>query len=179
MSPQRNKIKNLVKEVLVFFVISFVIAKLISAFIFQTALIPTSSMASTIMPGDRVLVAKFYYLLFTPKQGDIIVFHPPETSSSNGIDQIKRIIATEKMKVVEKDGVMFVDDDELKESYVRPDNSNAGYGPFVVPGGELFVMGDNRTNSKDSRLIGTVKEKEVIGKAFFTYWPINRAGILR
>ncbi len=178
-ASDRPSTKSFIKQSIILIVISLVIAKLISAFVLQTIWIPSGSMVPTIMPGDRVLVAKFYYRIFEPKAGDVILFHPPVGTGDGGIDLIKRVIAVENSKVVEEKGKMFIDDNEIDEPYIREDNSNASYGPLVVPGGELFVMGDNRANSKDSRFIGTIKEEEVIGKALFTYWPINRAGILR
>ncbi len=174
-----ESVTSVLKETAILLVTAIGLAWFIYTFVLQTFWIPSGSMEPTIQPGDRVLVVKFYYRFFDPKPGDVIVFPTPKKLENGEPDLIKRVIATEDMEVVERQGKMFIDSKEISEPYVRPDSQNASYGPFIVPDNNLFVMGDNRANSKDSRFIGTVEDDTVIGKAFFTYWPPNRIGVLR
>lgn len=171
-------VSSVLRETVILLLTAIVLAWFIYTFVLQTFWIPSGSMEPTIVPGDRVLVAKFYYRFFDPKPGDVIVFPSPKSLGENEPDLIKRIIARGGMEVVEKNGIMIIDGKKLKESYIRPDNSNADYGPFNVPDKKLFVMGDNRANSKDSRFLGPIEEDTVIGRAFFVYWPPNRIGRL-
>jgi len=176
---EEESISSVLKETVILLVTAIALAWFIYTFVLQTFWIPSGSMEPTIQPGDRVLVAKFYYRFFEPKPGDVVVFPTPKKLRNGEPDLIKRIIATEDMEVVEKKGKMFIDGKEISEPYVRPDSNNANYGPFIVPRDKLFVMGDNRANSKDSRFIGPIDDGKVIGKAFFTYWPPNRFGVLK
>ena len=142
-------------------------------------------MEPTIMPGDRVLVAKFYYRFTNPARGDIIVFPSPEQIGEGNPDLIKRVIGTPGKVMREKDGRVYVNNRPLHETYTLPDRADAKFGPYRVPRGDVFVMGDNRANSRDSRYLGPnntirpINEKNIIGRAFFVYWPPNRIGILR
>ena len=113
-----------------------------------------------------------------PERGDIIVFNPP-----NGDDKpyIKRVIATEGETVSVADGSVFVDGIELDEPYIRDGITECfedSCGEFVVPEGEVFVLGDNRRNSTDSRSFGSVPIDNIIGKAIVTYWPAGEIGLV-
>ena len=178
-TSEEESVSSVLKETVILLVSAIALAWFIYTFVLQTFWIPSGSMEPTIAPGDRVLVAKFYYRFFEPKRGDVIVFPSPKTLENGDPDLIKRVIATEDMEVVEKSGKMFIDGKEINEPYVRPDSNNANYGPFIVPPDKLFIMGDNRANSKDSRFIGPIDDEKIIGKAFFTYWPPSRIGVLR
>lgn len=143
--------------------------------------VPSGSMESTIMTGDRIFAEKVSYNFSEPVAGDIVVFSDPQTPSRT---LVKRVIATEGQTVDLIDGVVYVDGVALDESYVQGSSyplTNAivsiSY-PYTVPEGELWVMGDNRQHSSDSRYFGSIEVSSVIGKAVLVYWPLGSIGLL-
>ncbi len=168
--------------------IAILIALFIRAYIIQAFKIPSGSMIPTLLIGDHLLVTKFIYgvnpplmekkiLVFDkPKRGDIIVFKYPEDPDK---DFIKRVVAVEGDIVEGIDKKIYVNGVELKEPYARYSDSfihpreldpRDNFGPIEVPKGKLFVMGDNRDQSYDSRFWGFVDLKNVKGKALIIYW---------
>ncbi|WP_297214177.1 MULTISPECIES: signal peptidase I [Thermodesulfovibrio] len=168
--------------------IAILIALFIRAYIIQAFKIPSGSMIPTLLIGDHLLVTKFIYgvkppftenkilVIDKPKIGDIIVFKYPEDPSR---DFIKRVIAVGGDTVEIKNKKVFVNGIELKESYARYTDAymhpseldpRDNLGPIKVPEGKLFVMGDNRDHSYDSRFWGFVDLKDVRGKALIIYW---------
>jgi signal peptidase I len=135
-------------------------------------------MKETLLPGDFVLVNRMAYTVgdFSTgeiKRGDIVVFDPPFAAPE---PYIKRVIGLPGEVVTIKDGKVYVNDVLMQESYIQ-----IGFradGSWEVPLGEVFVMGDNRNNSSDSRSWGTVPLDNIIGKALFVYWPIEQWGAL-
>jgi len=184
-------------ELPVLVVLAFVVALLIKTFFIQAFYIPSESMEPTLMPGDRVLVQKISYYFRDPKRGDIIVFEDPKPGSGQhrGIiggffhwmfqglgvqkpaneDFIKRVIGLPGDTVWAKGGYVYVNGVKLIEPYLT--QTTQDFPHTVVPAGSLFVMGDNRSNSLDSRFgLGFVPESKVIGQAWVIIWPPNRAG---
>lgn len=180
--------KSVVREYGEAILIAVVLALFIRAFIVQAFKIPSGSMKQTLLIGDHLLVNKFIYGIkipfvdkkildfHHPQRGDIIVFRYPGGRSK---DFIKRVIAVGGDKIEVKNKKVYVNDKLIDEPYAifkGGDKSLFGFqrgryfGPFVVPEGQLFVMGDNRDNSHDSRFWGTVDINEVKGKAFILYW---------
>lgn len=149
----------------------------------QAYAIPSGSMEGTILVGDRVYSERISYYLHEPEPGDIITFHDPAAPDRI---LIKRVIATGGQTVDLVDGNVVVDGKVLVEPYTDGKPSyplTPAYGtsliyPYTVPEGYLWVMGDNRTNSQDSRYFGAVDSKSVTGKAFFVYWPLDHLGPL-
>ena len=152
-------------------------------FVFQAYEIPSGSMEDTIMTGDNVFSEKITYYSSDPKVGDIVTFQDPEIPSRT---LIKRVVATEGQTVQLIDGKVYVDGKELDEPYTDGKESwplVSSFGspvvyPYTVPKGELWVMGDNRTNSQDSRYFGSIPVSSVSGKAIFKYWPLDSIGPL-
>lgn len=145
--------------------------------------VPSASMETTIMTGDRLFAEKVSYHFEDPKAGDIVVFSDPQVPSRV---LVKRVIATEDQVVSMSDGVLYIDGVAQSEPYVTGEtyplsqtagNVSISY-PYIVPEGEVWVMGDNRENSSDSRYFGSIDENTIFGKAVFTYWPLNRIGLL-
>ncbi len=139
--------------------------------------IPSGSMEETIMTGDMVFAEKVSYALDDPKQGEIIVFSDPQVPSRI---LIKRVIATEGQTVSIQNGTVYVDGVALQEDYAigksNPLNTISGTKisyPYTIPHGEIWVMGDNREHSSDSRYFGPIDRSTVIGKAVLIYWPLN------
>ena len=184
-----NKFLILLKEYAQAILIALVIAMFVRTFVVQAFKIPSGSMIKTLLVGDHILVNKFIYGVknpvtrqtwiqgTTPKQGDVIVFIFPLDRSK---DFIKRVIGVggDTVKIVNKkvyvNGKLFHDppgvqhtDPNIIPGNVQPRDN---MGPVKVPPGHLFVMGDNRDQSFDSRFWGFVPVKDVKGKAFLIYW---------
>jgi signal peptidase I len=177
--------KKFIKEYIEPIVIAVLIALFIRAFIVQAFKIPSSSMEPTLLVGDYLLVNKFIYgvripysdIKFfeykKPKRGDIIVFVFPKDRKK---DFIKRVVGTGGEKVTIIHNKIYIDDkliDDPWGHFTMPRSSIEDYGPIKVPEGSLFVMGDNRDNSQDSRFWGFVKTNEVKGKAFIVYFSLD------
>jgi len=186
------------RELPVLIVLAFVLAIVLKTFVVQAFFIPSGSMEPTLKPGDRVLVNKLFY---SPSRGDIVVFEDPKPGPqpdrgivggflhwlSEGLgfarpadeDFIKRVIGLPGETVELRNGRLFVDGKEVSEPYLRGPKDERNYGPTTVPEGKLFVLGDNRLNSNDSRFgLGFVPEDKVVGEAFVTIWPPTRIGWL-
>ena len=165
------------------------IAVVIRTFVLQTFWIPSPSMATTLVVDDRVLVNKLSYKLHDIHRGDVVVFERPSNEQPSDIkDLIKRVVALPGEQISITDGKVHIDGRELDEPYVNDLESNysvCGAGDvagidteegFTVPEGHVFVMGDNRTNSHDSRCFGPIDEDLVVGRAFAIIWPPSKAG---
>lgn len=154
---------------------------LIITFVVQAFYIPSGSMEPTLQIDDRILVSKFSYRLGRIARGDVIVFHYP---LNPGKDFVKRVVALSGERVELRDGVVLINNQPITELY--PTALAAGdracttsYGPQTIPQGQLFVLGDNRCNSEDSRFFGFVPVGNVVGKALLVYWPPQRIGLVR
>lgn len=124
------------------------------------------SMEPTLHNGQYLVVSKLAYWLRPPERGDIVVFHPPNNASD---DYIKRIVGLPGERVKIHDGAVLVDGAPIEESYVT---SHGAYsGSWELGPDEYFVLGDNRVNSSDSHMWGTLPEENIIGKAWLCYWP--------
>lgn len=132
-----------------------------------------ASMEPTLHSGELVIVNKLAYKLSLPKEGDIIVFHFPRDPQQ---EYIKRVIGLPGDQVSIHSGVVYINGQALAEPYLK---SRPAYpGDWVVPEGQLFVLGDNRNNSSDSHNWGTVPLEYVIGKALAVYWPPESWGVV-
>lgn len=188
--------KRLIKEYAEAIITALVLALIIRAYIIQAFKIPSGSMIPTLLIGDHILVNKFIYgtkipfsdrsiLAFRePEKGDIIVFKYPEDPKK---DFIKRVVATGGDTLEERNKIMYVNGKEVKEpyayhidSYIRPrGDPRDNFGPVIVPENKVFVMGDNRDQSFDSRYWGFVDIKEIKGKALIIYWSWDPGNRLR
>lgn len=169
-------------ETVILVALAFALAQGIKAFLIQPFVIPTGSMIPTIEIGDRVLAEKVTFRwIRDPRPGEIVVFDDPMGERPQ---LIKRVIATEGQVVDLKDGRVTVDGKELDEPYTYgkpslPLESQGQVGfPYTVPEDSVWLMGDNRTNSGDSRVFGARPLDSVRGRAFWTYWPPSRFGDL-
>jgi signal peptidase I len=160
-------------EVVQALAIAVLISVGLNLFVVQVTEVRQRSMESTLDHGDRVLVSKVDYRLHPAERGDIVVFHPPTDTS---IPFVKRVIAVGGDTIEIRDGKVFVNGTQLDEPYVigATQGRSIRY-PHQVPPGSVFVMGDNRTVSGDSREWGAVREKDIIGKVILRFWPLNKA----
>ncbi len=185
--PERKQ-KSLLREYTEAIVYAVLLTVVLRAFVLQAFRIPSESMLDTLLVGDYLFVSKLDYgpkVPFTdvrlpglrqPEAGDVIVFQYPEDPRR---DYIKRCVATGGQTVEVKDKVLYVDGQKRAEPYVKHIDTTThpgsmdprdNYGPFTVPPGKLFMMGDNRDNSNDSRFWGPVPMGLVKGRAMFLYW---------
>ena len=151
--------------------------------------IPSLSMYPTLITNDNVAVEKFSKFLGPPQRGDLVVFRPPPkyytassagaaaAASGGGPSLIKRVVGVGGDRLEVKDGILLRDGKPIDEPYVR-ELLKYQLAPFVVPPGELFVLGDNRNQSVDSHVWGSVPVANVVGKAFYVLWPVNRQGFV-
>lgn len=166
---------------------ALVLAFIIRTFVFQAFRIPSSSMEDTLLIGDYLFVNKFLYgaevpmtggarlpAVRGPQRGDIIVFRYPEDPS---LDYIKRCVAVEGDTLLFRDKVLYINSTPQEEDYTKYVDGAGNFrpgldavGPLVVPEGHLFMMGDNRDRSSDSRVWGYLDKKYIRGKALFIYW---------
>mgnify|MGYP005838228329 CR=1 FL=1 len=169
------KEKSQLRELLEVVVISVGIAAFLITFVIQAFYIPSRSMEPTLEPGDRILVNKFIYRFQEPKHEDVIVFKFPLDPRR---DFIKRVIAVENDKIEIRDGIVYVNDKKIDEPYIK-ESFPGNYGPYEVPAKHLFMLGDNRNNSEDSRFWGALPRENVVGKAMVIYWPLTRLNLVK
>ncbi|HET6774030.1 MAG TPA: signal peptidase I [Acidimicrobiales bacterium] len=180
-SKQRNPVRTLVEWAAVIGC-GVLIALTAQAFFVQAFWIPSPSMTPTLEVGDRVLVNKLSYKTHDVRRGDLIVFErPPETS--NGLegeikDLIKRVVAVGGDSIEGRDGRVYVNGELIEEPYLEPGTPTNDLDREVVPEGTVFVMGDNRLNSEDSRVFGPIDEDTIIGRAVVKVLPLTDLGWL-
>lgn len=157
---------------------AFALAMLIKFLLVQPYIIPTGSMIPTIQINDRVLAEKVSYRFREPEYGEIVVFDDP---TGQHPQLIKRVIATEGQTIDIRDQRVLVDGKPLDEQYTYglPTDRGTVEMPMQVPPGYVFLMGDNRPNSGDSRFIGPQPNTAIRGRAVWTYWPLSRFGKLQ
>ena len=185
------KTKSKIREFIEAILTAFLIAAFIISFVVQAFKIPSGSMIPTLVVGDHLFVNKFIYgvkipyfrktiiPITDPKRGDVVVFIYPQDRSK---DFIKRVIGTAGDKIEMKNKKLFINDQAYADPYgvyhdpmIYPGTAQPrdNFGPVTVPPDSLFVMGDNRDHSLDSRFWGFVDLKDVQGKAFILYWSWN------
>jgi len=159
--------------------IALALVLVIRTFIAEPRYIPSDSMAPTLAVGDRVVVEKVSYYFRPPADGEIIVFEPPPQLQAQGYqaDQafIKRVVGTPGEAIAVQDQTLYVNGRPLSEDYIAEAPAYQ-LNPVQVPPRYLFVMGDNRNNSNDSHIWGFLPEGNVIGRATFRFWPLDRVG---
>jgi signal peptidase I len=173
-----ERVKREIKEWTESIIIAFVLAMIIRTFVVQAFKIPSGSMRPTFLEGDRILVNKFLYRFKEPNTGDIVVFIYPEDKKK---DFVKRLIAKGNQTVEIKEGDVYIDGRLVEDPEVVKDiyyYNRGDYGAIgqkiKVPPNCYYVLGDNSSSSRDSRYWGFVPKKNLLGKAFLIYWPLNR-----
>ncbi|MDD5747966.1 MAG: signal peptidase I [Actinomycetota bacterium] len=183
-------------EILITIAIAFCLAIIIQSFFLKAFVIPSSSMTPTLKVGDRVMVEKLSYLFGKPRRGEIVVFRfpPSEPSSMNtknpfywpfeqiaetlhiafrdSTPYVKRVVATGGQTIELRKGILYVNGKRIHEGYAMIDSCD--YGPERVPEGTVFCLGDYRANSRDSRFIGPVPLRTIIGRVILIWWPPGR-----
>jgi len=202
-ATQPDPVRRFWRELPILLIAAVVIAVLIKTFLIQAFYIPSISMTPTLEKGDRILVCRICVRLTAVDRGDVIVFSDPNPASAPdrgpiggalqwlaeglGVSQpenedfVKRVIGLPGDVVELHDGKLFVNGQEVIEPYLNPEKDTSPYGPVTVPDGMLFVLGDNRAHSGDSRFapptgVGLVPESAVIGTVFVIIYPPGRWG---
>ena len=181
IQPEKEQQFDLKKEVFEWvqaIVLALVIALIIRTFVFSLIRVEGSSMVPTLNTNDRLIVWK---LMYKPKQGDIIILKPPLHPET---PYVKRIIGMpgQTVDLDTSRQVVIVDGKPLEEDYINEPTRQRGNMAFPakVPDNHVFVLGDNRNNSKDSRYtdVGMIPYDSIIGKAVFRIWPLNKIGFV-
>ena len=194
---RKSKVSFLV-ELPILVLVALVVAVLIKTFLVQAFWIPSGSMIHTLEINDRVLVNKLSYVFGEPERGDIIVFDPPfgaeevdepllqavvrNIAESLGLqtpaveDLIKRVIAVGGQELEVLNNQVLIDGIPIDEPYLDESAFMPDFGPVDVPVGTVFVMGDNRPRSQDSRRFGPIDTDSIVGRAFVRVWPFDRWG---
>jgi signal peptidase I len=201
--PEPEGLGGALRELVPLILSALVLAILIKSFLIQAFFIPSVSMEPTLVPGDRILVCRICKVFSDVTYGDVIVFSDPHPAphEDRGIaggflhwlgegigvarpeddDFIKRVVAMEGDTWEMRRGALFVNGARVREPYVAAERDSRDFGPETVPDGMLFVLGDNRMHSGDSRFpppggLGYIPEEKVIGEAFVIAWPLGRMG---
>jgi signal peptidase I len=164
-------------EFLVILAVAFALVfGFVRPFVLEAFRIPSESMVPTLLVGDRVFVNKFIYRFAEPERGDVVVF---ESVNGGEEDLIKRIVAVAGDEIEVRNGTLLVNGEEQVEPYLNENPPfNGSYEQTEVPEGNVFVMGDNRANSADSRVFGPLPVENLEGEAFMRFWPPLRIGSL-
>ncbi|MDQ4070741.1 MAG: signal peptidase I [Actinomycetota bacterium] len=191
----------MLREVAVLVGMALVIAVVVKTFVAQAFFIPSGSMLPQLQIDDRVVVSKISYRLHEPRRGDIVVFDAPggeeeeedrplvgrvvrDLAQSLGIvppstdEYIKRVVALPGERVEGHGGKVLVDGQELVEPYLPSGTATSDFPAVVVPPRTVFVLGDNRSNSADSRIFGPVPRSTVVGRAILRVWPPGHTSFL-
>ena len=142
----------------------------------QTYEVYLSSMEPSFVEGECIIVNKVIYRSSAPQRGDVIIFWPPTGSDH---PYIKRVIGLPGEIVEVRDGKVSINGTALNEDEYIKERPNYTMAPVRIPEGEYFVLGDNRNNSSDSHTGWTVPKKDIVGKAWFVYWPPSRWGVVK
>lgn len=157
------------KSWILIIIVAFALSFLIRAYVVQPYRVEMTSMLDTLYPDDLVIVDKISYRFRIPKRGEVVVFAPPDDITSK---YIKRVIGLPGETISIRNGKVYINGGLLNEPYVNsptfPDLSEVN-----VPEGCIFVMGDNRSVSYDSRRFGPIKVDSIVGRALFVYWPFT------
>jgi signal peptidase I len=172
---------------------ALIVALVIKTFLIQAFYIPSGSMETTLDIGDRVLVNKLSYRVHDVNRGDLVVFEANEgagdcgqpvsdaaaSASESGIkDLIKRVIGLSGDTVEGRDGQLLINGRVLVEPYLDEGVTTGDFAPVEIPEGCIWVMGDNRGDSRDSRSFGPIDEDQIVGRAFVRVWPLTNLGFL-
>ena len=170
-NSKSNSLGEEAKDWVISIVAAVVMALLIRTFIVELYIVDGPSMKPTLQHEERLVVNKFIYRLRNPEKGEVLIFRYPRDPSR---DFIKRVIATGGDTIEIKEGRVYVNDQLLKEDYIL-EKTRTEYPKVTIPEGTVFVMGDNRNNSDDSRFadVGFVPLDLIKGKAVIVFWPLD------
>lgn len=173
-APSDSFIGQSLRELISTVLPAILIALLIHLFLAQATRVEGYSMEPTLYGHQRLVIEKVSYHLHPPRRGDIVVIHVPNYGREM---LIKRVIALPGETIQVSNGQVFIDGQPLQEPYLRT-VTRGDYPATTVPEGAVFVMGDNRNNSNDSRSFGPITFADIVGKAWVRYWPMSDLGLV-
>ncbi len=181
--PQKSAVREILEWV-VCIAAAIAIALFLKSYVVFVSDVDGASMENTLHDGERLITWKLGY---NPEIGDVVIFEPKTSTEERRAYYVKRVIATEHqtVRIDYSENAVYVDDEKIDEPYIKEEmmTPNWGYeGTVVVPEGHVFVMGDNRNKSVDSRnsvMVGCVDEDAIMGKAVFRFWPLNKIGTVK
>lgn len=186
--PNSGLIQSILHSITAFFmdfmetiVVALSIFVVVYLFLVQPHEVKGSSMEVSFHNNEYILTDKISYRFINPNRGDVIIFKAPNNPD---VDYIKRVIGLSGDKVKVEKGYVYVNNQKLTENYLRektllyPGSFMVEGTPVTVPKDHVFVMGDNRTHSSDSREFGPIPKNSIIGKAFLRYWPLTEFGLV-
>jgi signal peptidase I len=168
---RRKGVVRIVLEIVIIVGAAFAIAMLVQAFLLKPFTVHQESMEPTLLEGDRILLSRLTYHFRDPKVGDVVVFDSPLNESE---DLVKRVVGVAGDRMAVRDGDLYRNGVAVYEPYLSDQDFAGTMDDQVVPAGHVFVMGDNRDVSGDSRAFGPISVEQIIGEALCTYWPIGR-----
>lgn len=184
-TSKRRSGRSWLIELVVIVVVVLGASFLVRTFVVQTFYIPSGSMIPTLQVGDRILVDKLSYHLHGVGRGDIVVFSKPPLEHQNINDLVKRVIGLPGETISSVNGQVYINGKLLHEPWLQPGvKTTPGPDPvpfnldkpYRIPAGEYYVMGDNRTDSEDSRWFGPIPRSLIVGRAFVRIWPLSHLG---
>lgn len=176
--PANETVRRQTRETIDSVVWAGVVALLLIHFVVRSFYIPSGSMLETLQINDYILVNEVVYRIGHPARGEIAVFHPPqETYAGDKNDLIKRIVAIEGDEIAVRDGVLYLNGAPTLEPYIAEQPLN-DFPPTRIRPGHVFMMGDNRNDSMDSRVFGQVPMENLVGRAEWIFFPLGRFGRL-
>ncbi len=175
--PRPSASRNLIEWVVIL-VGALVVAFVVKTFLFQAFFIPSPSMVPTLEVHDRVLVNKLSYKLHDVHRGDVVVFERPPNDSAGIRDLIKRVVAVQGDTIESRGDTLYVNDQPVQEPYRKTSSLGNPVPRRTITQGQVFVMGDNRTNSSDSRVFGPIDQDTIVGRAFVKIWPLGSLRLL-
>ena len=172
---QASGARRLVEWALVI-ALGLLVAVVLRTFVIQAFYIPSGSMEPTLKPQDRILVNKLSYLFHPPREGNIVVFRkPPDVLLPSNIhDLVKRVIGLPGQTIWSSDGQVYINGHRLAEPFLPPGTKTYGLRRQTIPAHDYFVMGDNRSNSEDSRAFGPIPRSFIVGQVVVRFWPLSR-----
>ncbi|MBT2763224.1 signal peptidase I [Paenibacillus sp. ISL-20] len=155
--------------------IAFVIMVLLNMFVFNLSMVKGESMQPTLVASERLFINKVVYRFSEPSHGDVIVLKDPSDGPDKKEFLVKRVVGVPGDTIEVKDQKLYVNGVAKQEGYTDVPIEDPGFEPIVLEEGRYFVMGDNRHlgKSKDSRMFGSVKESDIVGRAEFIFWPLS------
>lgn len=173
---QTNKWVREVREWFVSLAIAVIVAMLFQTYVYAQSEVQNVSMQNTLVAGQRLIEDKWSYHFHEPRHGDIVIINGPESD----VRLVKRVIALPGDVIDIHNGEVFLNGERLEEPYVKGQTfAGVVKVPFTVGAEQLFVMGDNREHSLDSRALGPIARSSIEGRAVFRMWPIPKFGSLR